>query len=198
MKKQLQLVVQLVIAAIVLSGCVVGQSLDMNYQATADSNVGGGKAVMANVTDARPFVTSGDKAPHFIGQYRAGIGIPYDVSTDGDVPLADLIERDIAKDLSSLGFAAGNSGRKLNITIDDWNFDTYQNGRFTYTFALSVLNAKGSTLATSKVSDEVTVKGNFWTGGKGSFEKAMPQMYRDAIIALVRDNDKVLSALSGK
>lgn len=188
----------LVCSVFLLTGCVVGQSLDMNYQPASSEQVGGNQSVVTTVTDARPFVTSGDKPPHFIGQYRAGFGIPYDVSTDGDVPLADLIERDVDKDLSSLGFALADSGKRLNISIDNWDFDAYQNGRFQYAFTLDVVDGNGQILHSVSVSDDVTVKGTFWTGGKGGFEKAMPQLYRDAIVALVRDNAGVLDALAGR
>ncbi len=184
-------------AVLALGGCVVGQELDLEYQSPEPVASRAGDAVVVEVRDNRPYVKSGDKPPYYIGKYRAGFGIPYDVSTDDDQPLAELVQRDLLKDLSNLGFVATpgvSEGRRLRVLINDWNFDAYQNGRFTYEFLVEVSDAE-RVLESNKVSDAVYVKGSFWTGGKGGFERAMPDMYRDAIEAIVRENPEILSSL---
>lgn len=185
-------------AALVLAGCVVGQELDFEYEASAMHAVGDGSAVTLNVTDDRPYVTSGDKPPYYIGQYRAGFGIPYDVSTDGDQPLAEVIDRDLRKELLSLGFEPTTGEAALTtlaVSIQDWDFDTYQNGTFDYDIQVQVLRGE-EVIASQQAKDSVYVKGSAWSGGKGGFEKAMPDMYRGAIQSIIQNNAEILDALT--
>ena len=182
---------------LVLSGCVVGQELDISYDPPEAISVADGTPINVSVIDVRPYVTSGEKAPYYIGKYRAGFGIPYDVSTDGDRPLAELLERDLRKELASLGFRAlsgTESLTTLRVSIKDWIFDTYVDGIFKYTLLVEVL--RGANVVASKDStDAVNVQGSMWTGGKGAFEKAMPDLYKGAIESVIQDSPEILEAL---
>jgi len=53
----------LMLCAMVLGGCVVGQSLPASYEAGPAAAAATGTAVAVAVRDERPFVKSGDK-PH--------------------------------------------------------------------------------------------------------------------------------------
>ena len=183
------------IAIVALAGCVVGQKLPMDYAAEAVA-VDEANSVRVQVTDRRPYVLSGDKEPSFIGKYRAGFGNPWDVSTEGDVPLADVLAADLVDAVRSEGFQALDAAadRDLAVEIREWNFDGYQNGRFWYDLSVSVLGADGQRITTRQFKDETVVSGTFWGGAKAGFEKAMPGLYRDVVAAIIGD-DAILEAL---
>lgn len=183
---------------LLLGGCVVGQSLPMDYQADGSAEAAGhGQAVAVQVTDQRPFVLSGDKPPSFIGKYRGGFGNPWDVSTEDDVPLAQVIARALSAELIRLGFTVTErSAASLQVDISDWNFDTYQNGNFVYALDIGIADAGGEqVMPSTRVEDKVYVKGTFWSGGKGGFQRQMPEMYGDVIRRLIVDNPQTMQAL---
>jgi len=186
-------------AFVTLVGCVVGQSLDIDYEATSTAVPleSRGISVTLSVEDERPYVLSAEKPRYYIGQYRAGFGIPYDVSTEGEVPLAELLHQDMSEELVSLGFsiAENSSDRGLQLTVRDWDFDTYQNGTFSYSIDVLVFGQNGNQLIEAQVEKNEYVQGTFWTGGRGGFERAMPGLYDGVIKSLIRENTEVLSAL---
>jgi hypothetical protein len=187
----------LLIACVPMYGCVVGQSLPMHYQAElmlvapADS-----VPVSVSVTDGRPYVVSGNKPPYYIGRYRAGFGNPWDVTTENRQPLADLLEADVVEELKSLGYMTDDSGRTLALTINDWNFDGWQNGRLWYEILVILSASDGTELYSGSVSDEIGVTGTGLGAIKGGMERDMPAIYRSVIRKVVRDNAGLMSALS--
>jgi hypothetical protein len=184
------------LTAFVLSGCVVGQKLEMDYTAEA-SQVQEKYSVKVSVTDDRPYVVSGDKKPWYIGKYRAGFGIPWDVTTDNDQPLADMVAGDVEQALRAKGFAvaAESPKRVLSVAIKDWNFDGYQDGRFWYELDVAVTDANGTSLASSVVKGDKNIEGTFWEGAKGGFEKQMPGIYDEIMRSIVDNNEEILEAL---
>ena len=190
----------LMLCAMVLGGCVVGQSLPASYEAGPAAAAATGTAVAVAVRDERPFVKSGDKPPYFIGKYRGGFGNPWDVTTKDKQPLAALLERDLGKELQALGYgvvARPGAQRALDVVIVDWNFDGVMDGKFWYELDAKVLGPDGAELAASKVKDMQYIEGSFWMGAKGGFEAKMPELYAGAIRKLVRDNPTISSALAG-
>jgi len=193
-----------VLAAVVASGCVAGQSLETAYEAPAPgpapaATAAGAGSVLIAVTDDRAFVKSGEKPPSYLGKYRAGFGNPWDVKTENEQPLADLLARDLAIDVAALGFrvaSAAPADRKLTVSIRDWNFDGYQNGRLWYDLGVAVADAAGAELATGQVRDEKEIKGTFMMGARGGFERDMPKIYQEVIRSAVRDNPEILAALA--
>jgi len=91
-----------------LTGCGAGQSLQTTYEQPAPAAAAPrGSAVLVAVTDDRPYVKNGDKLPYHLGKYRAGLGNPWDVTTDNDEPLASIVAHDLATDLAALGAPPG-------------------------------------------------------------------------------------------
>ena len=99
-------VLLLTAGAIMLQGCVVGQSIGLPYEA---EKVGNQRSigVVVEVEDRRPFVLEGSKDPNYIGHYRAGFGNPWDVTTESDKALADIMQEDLVQELDALGFLSG-------------------------------------------------------------------------------------------
>jgi hypothetical protein len=184
--------------AVLLGGCVVGHSVAPPYD-VASGAAATGAPVALNVHDERPYVKNGEKPPFFIGQYRGGFGNPWNVSTDGDQPVASLLQRDLAKELQSLGHpvVAPSAGvRVLDVAIDDYQFDGYQNAKFWYLFNVRVIGPDGKVIAQSAVQDKQVIQGTVWGGAKGGVERDLPGLYAAAIRKLVRDNPTISSALS--
>jgi hypothetical protein len=187
------------LSGLILAGCVAGQSLHTEYEAPAAVAPVSGATVTLAVTDDRPYVKSGEKAPYYVGRYRAGFGNPWDVSTDNDEPLADILRRDIAEELAALGHpvkAEGAADRGIAISIRDWNFDGYQNGQFWYDLLVTVRSPTGDVLVNSIVKDKIGISGTLWEGAKGGFERDMPRLYPQIIRKLARENDEVSAALN--
>lgn len=191
--------------ALALAGCVAGQSLDTAYTPPAPAAPEAGAAakvsVQVAVTDDRSYVKSGDKPPHYIGKYRAGFGNPWNVYTPNDEPLAAVLARDVSMDLVALGYVAkpdAPADRRLAVSIVEWNFDGYQNGKMWYELRAEVRDATGNILATDTVREQSEIKGTFWMGAKGGFEREMPKLYAAAVARLVRDNPAISSAIEGK
>ena len=188
----------LALAPMVLAGCVAGQSLGTDYEAGPAVAPVQGTSIVLQVTEDRPYVKSGDKAPYYIGRYRAGCGNPWDVTTKDNVPLVDVLRGDIAEELVALGHPvkeAAPADRQVAVSIRDWNFDGYQNGEFWYDLLVTVRAADGAVLVNSVVKDKVGITGTLWEGAKGGFERDMPKLYAQAIRKLFRDNAEVAAAL---
>jgi len=189
----------LVLSPLVLAGCVAGQSLQTEYEPPAAVAEATGLAVSLTVTDDRPYVKSGEKAPYYIGRYRAGFGNPWDVSTANEEALVSIVRRDIAEELVALGHPlkdAAVADRGLAVSIRDWNFDGYQNGNFWYDLLVTVRSQTGDVLVNSVVKDKIGITGTLWEGAKGGFERDMPKLYPQVIRKLVRENAEVSAALS--
>jgi hypothetical protein len=179
----------IVIMSILLQGCVVGQSIDMSKAEAAE--VTSSQAYRENlvVNDLRPYVVSGDKPPYFIGQYRSGIGIPYDVATEGNIPLREVLRADIAERLDRQSFPVETLHVKVD--IEDWDFDTYQNGKFTYHLEVLVSDDQGQKVGSETLKENIGVTGKFWTGGKGGFERDMPGIYEKIVSRLVSSESAI-------
>jgi hypothetical protein len=144
------------------------------------------------VSDDRPYVVSGDKPPYFIGKYRAGFGIPYDVSTDDHVPLKDVIEKDLSRRLQAFGAAADKV--LVKVSIVEWNFDAYQNGKFSYDLEVTASNPDGSDAQTQTLQSQIGVSGTFWSGGKGGFKRDMPGIFEQVMSKVVAPGGVVAAA----
>jgi len=182
--------------AIMLQGCVAGQSIALSYEA---EKVGHQRviAVVVDVEDHRPFVREGDKHPNYIGHYRAGFGNPWDVTTESDKALAQIMQEDLEQELDALGFGAGSASfnRSLLVEIQDFNFNAYVDGEFWYELDITVLDENRDQLALSKLEDRVTIEGSFWTGPKEAMEKEIPKLYALMLKAIIRENDEIMNAL---
>lgn len=183
---------------IVLSGCVAGQTLQLDYTAEYPGTRKSGTVVGVDVKDKRPFVVDGRKKPSYVGHYRAGFGNTWDVHTDDGEALATIIARDLSADLGTLGFKVANdltATRIIGVTIVDWNFDSYINAKVWYECLVSVRDQAGNALANTTIKDESRIEGSVMVGPKYAVEREMPKVYRSVIRKMVRENSSILQAL---
>ncbi|MBK6509538.1 MAG: hypothetical protein IPG06_08735 [Haliea sp.] len=99
MKRVLQALLSILLLS-PLVGCVVGQSVSMSSDLAHEKAAFGFSITTLVVADNRPYVLSGNKEPYYIGKYRTRVGIPFDVSTDGNIALSELIRSDLDKRLA--------------------------------------------------------------------------------------------------
>jgi hypothetical protein len=183
---------------VILSGCVAGQNIRMTYEPSPETAAAQDVAVSVQVSDDRPFVTSGNKPPSYIGHYRGGFGNTWDVNTLGMEPLAEMIQRDLGEDLQSMGFTLvppEDSMRVVKVSIADWNFDTYINGKFWYDIRVRALDGAGKQLSEIRLQDTAVIEGSFWVGAKYAFEREMPILYRSIIRKMIREAPSMMAAL---
>lgn len=180
-----------------LTGCVAGQSIALDHEPEEVVAPDRGMSVVVDVADEREFVVSGSESANYIGQYRAGFGNPWNVTTESGMTLADRFADDLAEELVNLGFSVTESDASgsLNVQIRDWNFDTYINGRFWCDIDVSVLSADGRKIAASEVREMRDIQGSVMTGAKYAMEDAIPRIYSEVIDAIARSNSAVLDAL---
>ena len=183
-----------------LAGCVAGQSIKMGYEPISVAAEKLDIAVQVLSDDQRSFVISGAKQPNYIGHYRAGFGNTWDVTTENKQPLTDNLRQSVSSDLTALGFTIVEQGAKrvLKIVIQDWNFDTYMNGKMWYQIHVTVESAKGETLAEADLEETVVIEGSIWVGAKYAFERELPKIYMTVVKNIARDNKKILAALKSK
>ncbi len=180
-----------------MSGCVANQTLPYSYHA---SEYGAQKIISPvdlSVKDERSFILSGDKDPSYVGHFRGGYGNTWGVKTQGKIPLAEQFQGDVQKELEMLGASDPNSGvpKSLQITILDYNFDAYINGRFWYKFKVEVYGAQKNLLEQDVVEGEKAIPGSFWVGPIFAFKREIPMLHAQIIRSLVRENEKILKAL---
>jgi hypothetical protein len=189
---------QFVILLALLVGCVAGQSINLDYNPEAGGQPKQVKGTRLQVTDERPYVKAGDKNPSYIGHYRAGFGNTWDVSTQNSRPLAKLMEEDLTRELAALGFVTDGPGaeRMLRVSIKDWNFDAYANGKLWYQVEVTVEGPDGAILARSELEDKRVIKGSVLVGAKYAFQREVPDIYRALIRRIVRENPDILKALT--
>ncbi len=181
-----------------LSGCVAGQSIRLDYSPSVVSNpVSSSQTAGVVVRDERPFVKDGTKSPDYLGHFRAGFGNTWGVTTKGNVPLAELMEKDILKELTAAGLktTSQNPGRKLMVDIIDYNFDSYQNAKMWYEVNVRVLDSAGKVLAENKIRETHVIRGSVMAGPKNAVMREAPVIYKKLITDIVHDGS-ILDALS--
>ena len=177
-----------------LTGCAWGH-LKFDHTPGEQQQEPTGHSVFVAVDDKRPYVINGDKEDYYIGHYRGGFGNVLDVTTFEETPLKEQIRTDLVEELESMGFASSDSGKKLSISIMEWNFDAYSNGRFWYEFKIDVLDINGDVIASDILEEEIVVDGSILIGPVPAFKKAMPEHYNNIIDKMVRSNGDILEAL---
>lgn len=184
-------------AALLLSGCVAGQKINIVYTPDACARIVTAQTATVQVSDARPYILNGDKTPQYIGHYRAGFGNTWPVGTGSKLALAEQFKSDVLKELQVLGVPVSGTqnSRRLQIEILDYNFDAYMNGKFWYDVKAEVLDDKGNVLAQARVKDTRIIKGNIWVGAKYAFQKQVPKIHHEIITQMLRNNPEIMNAL---
>jgi uncharacterized lipoprotein YajG len=181
----------------VLGGCVAGQTIPLDYTPAAVSAPATNVTVTVKVQDRRDYVVSGNKDAAYIGHYRAGLGNTWDVKTRSHQSLASHIERDLGTDLQALGFKVGSAGatRQVQVTIKEWNFDGYIDGKVWCEMQVAILDPQNKVLYRHELKESRHIAGSVMTGVKSATEREVPALYRDVIRKLVRDDAGALQAL---
>lgn len=153
-------------ALVLLGGCAFGNKITYSG-ARPDLALQGDKSVAVAVHDQRPYVLAGDKGPQFVGLSRSMYGIPYNVNTPNDVPLADEMTKVIADALAARGFKTtavriafnqsrhaaqemmqqAGTERGVLLTLKQWETDTYFGTSLEYDVRLTVFDRDGKELA---------------------------------------------------
>jgi len=204
--------VAVVLLAFVASGCAVG--VQHQYD-VADFNIAvtTNRTLAVGVLDSRKYVLSGEKTPDFVGNSRGGTGVPFDVTTLSEKPLAT----DMAKAIASVLKRAGVSVREINIpakitasqaisillksqaernillVVAEWRSNTYVRTSLSYAAKLSVLDSSGRELASRSILGKDNLGGNFFNPPAHSRE-AVPKSYVLKLKELLSD-PAVISAL---
>lgn len=178
-------------------GCVVGQKIDLAYTPGSVVRTGQGQALAVGVADLRPSVKNGEKSPAYLGRFRGGFGNPWDVKTEGEIPLAKVLENGLLADLEALGFKPGQGGapRTIQMEILDYDVDGMMNAQMTYELRTTVRDESGKTLFQETLKDNRAIKGSFWTGAKGACQEMVPQINAEIIRKITRENKAFLAAI---
>lgn len=197
MRKMLMLLVAVMMFG--TTGCAVQQTIPHAYTPNAAAPVVQSEAytVSVGVTDDRPYVLSGKKEPCFIGIYKAGFGNPWDVRTEGKIPLSLTLARDLAEDLRSAGFTVMDSGadRLIAVSIQEYNFNCYINCRVWHELRVQIKDSSGKILYTKSVRADQDVKGSVMWGPKAAMESEVPKIYAGMIQNIVRNDPEGMAAL---
>lgn len=179
-----------------LSGCASMYSVPLNYTPDAYGKRAVSQPVSISVVDNRPYVLNGKESPYFVGHVRNGYGMPFGYTTPGKVALAKEMETDLARELAALGFAAGTPDArcKLNVAINDFNFDGFMGGNFWYDVKVTVRDASGTVLAEQTIKDRHDIRKSM-RGAHYAIRAEVPGLYNQLVRRMVRENPAILRAL---
>jgi hypothetical protein len=162
------------------------------------------------VHDQRHYVVNASKSATFIGSMRSGVGIPYDITTKSDKPVADdflgIIKEAMEKSGNKLLIVPTRSGlskeeviselkktqapRSIYIDIREWKTDTYMKADLYCLVNLYVMDQNGDTIAeTSVKANAEAYGGSFWNPKKAAKKGALKAV-KLKLEALI--NDKVI------
>lgn len=200
----------LVVIPLLLSvGCVAGNRFKFDYKPATGANVGNGATVVIAAAEARPEVVSGDEPKSFVGEQRNGYGMPFNVTTEGDVPFASVVAESVRRDLEASGFRpvavnnpeelssairSNNASRGLLVTVKEFKTDTMNNISVDWNLEASVVDRDGKVMATNNVSGETDMKGSMMNPVKASKQK-VPAFLFEELHKLVSD-PKIVNALT--
>jgi hypothetical protein len=193
------------------SGCALGGTQNYAEVVPALTVSGTGKLAVAT-HDQRPYITSGNTAPTFVGLVRGGYGNPFQVQTASGRALADDMTQVMCKALRDKGFdcvpvllapsdtpeevqrklPGAASNLALLLVLREWKSDTYINTDLTYDVTLSVLNRRGAVLATVPSKGVENLGGGF--NAPGHARTAIPLAFKKRLEELL-NHPEVVAAL---
>jgi hypothetical protein len=174
MKPKIQTLL-LAAAALVLTGCALGNKYDLRQ--TMVTAPAGSASVAVACVDERETLRQGDIGPELIGVTRNGYGIPYRVKTATKAPVAAEIaaavtegfgpHRKLAPPISQPDAASAlaalrgtGTDRQILIRIENFNSDTLIRTELDYSFVLEVYDSKGKLLASARQKEVANLGGN--------------------------------------
>jgi hypothetical protein len=200
--------------ALVLTGCVVGNTHTFNYLPAERTEVGHGRVVLLfAVDDQRPYILKKEEPANFVGEQRNGYGMPFNVTTSDKRPFATVVQETAQRDLEAAGFrvtpsttnkgtdvassvSAANASRALMIIMREFKSDTFNNINVDYDFEAVVFDSGGKELARNKVSGEDELKGSLMNPVKAAKQK-VPAHFYSKIHSLITGDPNVMKALTG-
>ncbi len=208
MKKMLLIV----LAAVALSGCAVGNKHvynDVEVKTSAKT----AKSVSVASLDQREYVLSGQSTPDFVGMQRGGFGNPFNVLTASGRPLTaefttavkTALERNGARVFSvetkpakgsqpaMADLVASAGDRLLLLSIREWVGDSQINTEVRYDLLLTVADSGGKTLATKTYAGTRNLGGSQFNP-PGHAKEVMPKAFREAIETLL-NSPEIITAL---
>lgn len=196
---------------VLLVGCVAGNNLKLDYRPATAANIGNNAAVVVAAEDARQYVVNGEEPKSFIGELRNGYGMPFNVTTEGQVAFATIVAESARRDLAASGFRAVAAGsaedmasgmgankatRGLLIKINEFKADTMNRSTVHYDLVASVVDGSGRVLATNQKNGEEVVQGSFMNPAK-AMKANVPIFFYKQVHELVSDS-KIVNALQSK
>jgi len=157
-----------------------------------------GKAFSLAVTDQRHYVTSGPKAPKYLGHTKGSLGVVYSYSTSDLAPLVEHVRNDLRRDLQSLGMVEDDRapGVRLNVRLYEWNFDAGIRGRFWYDVQVAIDGEEGQPVANIVVKGERAIEGYWGDVARLKVKDEIPGFYQQFIRKLARENPELIAALA--
>lgn len=185
----------LLIAALMLAGCAIGNRYDYAGARSPLAYAGSGR-VSAGVQDRREDVVEDPSEATKVGTQRMRNGIPFSVTTASGAPLAEDFAASLQGTLAAAGFettrvalAPGETAaavrtrllataprRAVLLRIDDWHSDTLKNPTVRYDLTLSILDARGTPLASQRLHGEDDLHGSFF-GAIREARQTIPKLF---------------------
>jgi hypothetical protein len=199
--------------ALVLTGCVAGNTHTFNYMPAERTEIGHGRVVLLiAVDDQRPYILDKDEPANFVGEQRNGYGMPFNVTTTDKRPFANVVQETVQRDLEAVGFrvtpstnkggtdvpaslAQASATRALMIVMREFKSDTFNNINVDYDFEAVVFGSDGKELARNKVSGEDELKGSLMNPVKAARQK-VPEYFYGRIHALIAGDPNIMKALT--
>lgn len=202
----------IMIAAVSISGCAVGNKHVYNDVAV-ETSAKTGKSVSVASLDQREYVVSGQSKPEFVGMQRGGFGNPFDVltasgrslSSEFTTAIKNALERNGAKVFSletkpsnvtnpaMAELVATTGDRLLLLSIKEWVGDSQINTEVRYNLLLTVADSSGKSLAT-KSHTGIRNLGGSQFNPPAHAKEVMPKAFREAIETLL-NSQEVVAAL---
>ena len=200
-------------AALAASGCAVGNTHTFRYTPQPGENLGQERVVLVfDVEDLRKDIVSGDEPPSWVGEQRAGFGIPYTITTTDRRAFAEVVQETLQRDLESVGFrtvtaeetspesvagllAEEGADRALVVVMRNFNSDTYNDIDVEWDFEATVYDPSGRALASNHLEGRQEVKGSLMNPVKAAKLKVPPFFY-DLMRQLVVGDREMMAALT--
>lgn len=201
-----------IISVVALSGCAIGQKIDIRDGSSNLSYRGSG-TVAAGVHDQRAYVLSADKKPQFVGLMRGGYGNPFGVTTKSKQPLSSDLEHVLVGELQRAGYsvdavsvpyamddnaaharvARSGSQRSVLLTVNNLKSDTYVNTGLIYDLTIDVIDTHGNTIASAHTAGKDNLGGSMMNP-PGVAKKKTPDAVA-AKLAQLLDQPEIRTAL---
>ena len=190
---------QMFAVMLALSGCTNLAQVPLAYVPKPQSIPSvANKTFSLDVKDVRLYVTSGGKAPSYVGVARGAYNSPHDVFNAKKVSLEKQLAGDLRSELQALGLTESTApnAKRIVVRIRDFDADVGSRGHFVYDIELTVINAAGKPLSVNHAKGEENFVGTWRApGGESLLQKQMPVYYVKIVRELVRGDPMVMLAL---